>query len=314
MISTLIATFNNLIIPGTTFITQFLAAQSIGLTMVSIFLLANILCPPLTKRFIYQYCFLPFPVLIATLIGMNFLHQYSTFSELYAMVLIISLPSLLVFHYRETKKSASISLAEEKQKRDLSEKQLLESKLLLLQAQINPHFLFNTLANIDAYIEIAPQKAKLLLQHYSSFLRFSLNSTQSATATINNEVELINAYMSIQQTRFANIQFKQEVDNNLLSQTLPPLLIQPLIENALLHGLAPQGNKGLISLTIKQHQQQIIITVKDNGIGLNLHKKPNNGVALENIRSRLALYKNNAQLILSNNKSGGCNAVIRLPV
>lgn len=313
-INTLIAFFNNLIVPPSSFIEQFLAAQSIGLTIVSIILVANLLFPALLSKFRYQYYFLPFPALIATLIGLNFLHQYVTFIQLYFLVLVASLPALFVFQYRNSHKLAKLSLNAEKQKRDLSEKQLVESKLLLLQAQINPHFLFNTLANIDAYIETDPKKAKFLLQHYSDFLRFSLHNTQSSSATINSEVELINAYIHIQKTRFANIKFNQEIDNSLLSTPLAPLLIQPLIENALLHGLAPQGNKGEISLTIARHNQQLIISVKDNGIGLDTSKEPNNGVAVNNIRSRLALYKSQAKLTLTNNKSGGCSAVIYLPI
>ncbi len=314
VISTLIATFNNLIIPGTTFLTQFLAAQSIGLTIVTIFGVANILFPKMITTFKYQYYFLPFPVLIATLIGMNFLHQYSTFSELYALILIVSLPALLVFHYRYANKLASVSLQEEKQKRDISDQQLLESKLLLLQAQINPHFLFNTLANIDAYIDDSPDKAKALLQNYSVFLRHSLRTTQSSEGLIKNEVDLINAYMGIQQTRFPKIQFKQNIDKQLLHSPLPPLLIQPLIENALIHGLAPQGNQGVITLNIRQDNQQLLIEVSDNGVGLNSTNSSNNGIALNNIRSRLQLYKEQTAFKLSENELGGVNAQLNIPL
>lgn len=314
LFSTVIAAFICLLVPQAMFIEQFLTAQSIGLTMVSIFLLANILYPPLSQKFIRQYCFLPFPVLIATLIGMNFLRNYTSFLELYAMILIISLPALLVFHYRESKKSASISLKEEKQKRELSDKQLLASKLLLLQAQINPHFLFNTLANIDAYIDISPNKAKALLKNYTVFLRHSLKTTQSNEGNIKNEVDLINAYMSIQQIRFPNILFKQNIDKQLLDRPLSPLLIQPLIENALIHGLAPQGNQGEITLTIKLDNQQLLIQVSDNGVGLNSSNASNNGIALKNIKSRVQLYKEQARFMLAENSAGGVNATLSIPL
>jgi len=313
VVCTLIATFLYLIIPQVTFVNQFLSTQSIGLTMVTIFSLANILYPPLSKKFIYQYYLLPFPVLIATLIGLNFI-QGPPFLQLYTMVLIISLPVLLIFQYRESKNTAGISLKEEKQKRELSEKQLLESKLLLLQAQINPHFLFNTLANIDAYIDDSPDKAKQLLQHYTTFLRHSLSTTQSSEGIIKNEVDLINAYMSIQQTRFPNIQFKQNIDQKLLHKPLPPLLIQPLIENALIHGLAPQGNQGEISLSIKANNQQLLIQVTDNGVGLNSEKSSINGIALDNIRSRLQLYKEQTSFKLTENHSRGVNATLSIPL
>ncbi|WP_051303515.1 sensor histidine kinase [Psychromonas aquimarina] len=313
VISSLIAAFNSLLIAGTTFITQFLAAQSIGLTIVSIYGIANILYPPLMKKFIYQYYFLPFPVLIAALIGMNFLHEYSTFLQLYTLILIVSLPALLVFHYRNTNKTAAASLKEEKQKRDISEKQLLESKLLLLQAQINPHFLFNTLANIDAYIDYSPEQAKMLLQNYTNFLRQSLRTTQSMQGTLVDEINLINAYMSIQQTRFPQIQFFADIEENLLNSPVPPLLIQPLIENAIIHGLAPKGNQGLITLEIKKINQHIIINVSDNGVGLSSDKSTNNGIALENIKERLRLYQGKASFTLTQSPSGGVNAQLKLP-
>lgn len=313
LISTLVAIFNSLVISNTTFLIQFLASQSIGLTIVTIMLSANIFFP-LKGKFQYQYYLLPFPVLIATLISINFLHEQVSFGELYLVILIISLPSLLVFHYRHSTIIATASIEEEKNKRELSEKQLLESKLLLLQAQINPHFLFNTLANIDAYIDISPNDAKILLQNYTHFLRHSLKTTQSMQGSIADEVNLLNAYMRIQQTRFPKIQFEQKIDNNLLNLSIAPLLIQPLIENAIIHGLAPQGNQGVIILTIEQAEQQLLITVADNGVGLNNPKSHNMGIAINNIQSRLQLYTEKSSVSLVENNLGGVNAQLSIPL
>jgi len=314
IINTLVATLISLIIPQTDFIRQFLAAQSIGLTIVTIISITNILVPPLKENFSYQYLFLPFPALIATLIGFNFLRSYSSFSGLYLVILIVSLPALLVFHYRHSKKQATLSLQEEKQKRELSEKQLLESKLLLLQAQINPHFLFNTLANISAYIDISPDKAKDLLQHYTDFLRRSLHTTESTEGVISNEVDLITSYMAIQQMRFPDIEFRKNIDKQLLNTPLPPLLIQPLIENALLHGLAPQGNQGVIKLTISRVKEQIVIDVTDNGVGFKEGNSGCNGVAVKNIKSRLQIYKAQSCLQLAENRTGGVHAQLNIPL
>lgn len=314
IINTLIAIFISVIVTDSTFITQFLAAQSIGLTIVSIYGIANLLYPKLKSSFKYQYYLLPFPVLIASLIGINFIHQHVDIFELYLLALIVSLPALLVFQFINSKKQANIHLQEEKQKRDLSEKQLLESKLLLLQAQINPHFLFNTLANIDAYIDDSPDQAKSLLQNYSTFLRCSLHTTQSAQGLIKTEVDLINAYMHIQQTRFPNIQFNQEISPDLLNTPIPPLLIQPVIENALIHGLAPQGNQGIINLSIMKKLNNLCIKVSDDGVGINNEKENNNGIALKNIESRIQLYNHKSTFKLAKNTSGGVDAEIIIPL
>jgi sensor histidine kinase YesM len=323
-LNTLIAIFISLIITESSFIEQFLAAQSIGLTIVAIIQIANILFPILVLKFKYQYFFMPFPALIATLIGHNFLGKYTTFIELYCLVFIITLPALFVFQYRNSDKLAKLSLQQEKQKRTQSEQALLESKLLLLQAQINPHFLFNTLANIDAYIDDFPDKAKKLLSDYTQFLRHSLKTTQQNTGLLGDEVALIDAYMAIQQTRFPNVKFSKEIELSLLQHPLPPLLIQPLIENALIHGLAPQGNKGLITLRIKQQNEQLIIEVKDDGVGIDINidididnsksrNKQSNGVALKNIQSRLQLANKEAHLVIQANTKGGTNATITQP-
>lgn len=315
LINTLIALFNSLIISNTSFLEQFLAAQSIGLTIVTIILIANILFPILVEKFRYQYFFMPFPVLIATLIGLNFLEQYTTFIELYSLIFIITLPALFVFQYRNSDKLAKLTLQQEKIKRNQSEKALLESKLLLLQTQINPHFLFNTLANIDAYIDDFPDKAKQLLNDYTQFLRHSLKTTQQKSGLLRDEVALIDAYMAIQQTRFPNILFLKEIDEQLLQTPLPPLIMQPLIENALIHGLAPQGNKGCIELHIQQKNEKILITVRDDGVGFSLDNKHNkgNGIALKNIQSRLQLANRKTVFLIKKNVQGGTDVCIQLP-
>ena len=315
-INTLIAIFNSLIISSSSFLEQFLAAQSIGLTIVTIIHIANVLFPILVLKFKYQYYFMPFPVLIATLIGHNFISQYTSLLELYGLIFIITLPALFVFQYRNSDKQAKLSLQQEKHKRQQSEQALLESKLLLLQAQINPHFLFNTLANIDAYIDDFPDKAKQLLADYTQFLRHSLKTTQQKSGLLSDEVALIDAYMAIQKTRFPKVNFSKDIEQTLLTMSLPPLLIQPLIENALIHGLAPQGNQGNIELSIKKQNNQLTITVKDNGIGLDKsHKKDkhSNGVALKNIQSRLQLANKSANLSIQVNPKGGTDAIITLP-
>ncbi len=158
------------------------------------------------------------------------------------------------------------------------------------------------MANIKQYITSDPKKAEHLLTDYTFFLRQSLPSTQTTKGTIANELTLINAYIAVQQTRFPYIRFIEKTDEKLKDISLPPLLIQPLIENAIAHGLAPQGHQGLITLTIKQTLEKLIIEVADSGVGfaevsaevhaeVSVEEKPEQeSIALKNIQARLTLH------------------------
>ena len=290
LINCLIVVFITLLNGKVDFVTQFFASQSIGLTIVTIIQTAKVLYPTFKKDFIKLYYFLPVPVLPASFIGINFLHEQTTLLELTVLVAIITLPVMLLFQYRDTKIESRKEIAFEQHKNSESYKALQANKLLLLQAQINPHFLFNTLENIKQYIISDPSKAQHLLTDYTFFLRQSLPSTETSEGTINSELALINAYIAIQQTRFPYIRYIENVDEILKDQPLPPLLIQPLIENAIVHGLAPHGHQGLIKLTIKNDLGSLIIEISDNGIGFDENKASTTSIALKNIKSRLQIY------------------------
>lgn len=290
LINCLIVVFITLLNDKVDFVTQFFASQSIGLTIVTIIQTAKVLYPPFKKDYVKLYYFLPVPVLPASFIGINFLHEQTTLLELTVMVAIITLPVMLVFQYRDTKINARKEIAFEQHKNSESYKALQANKLLLLQAQINPHFLFNTLENIKQYITSCPEKAQHLLTDYTFFLRQSLPSTVTSEGTISSELALINAYIAIQQTRFPHIRYIEHVDEKLHQHALPPLLIQPLVENAIVHGLAPHGHQGLIELSISSDLGNLIIEISDNGIGFDDTKVSTDSVALKNIKARLQIY------------------------
>ncbi|MCP5077358.1 MAG: hypothetical protein GY951_04795, partial [Psychromonas sp.] len=260
------------------------------LTIVTIIQTAKVLYPPFKEEFFKLCCFLPLPVLSASFIGINFLHELTTLAELTLIVAIITMPVALLFQYRDSKIRTRKAIAYEQQKNSESYKALQANKLLLLQAQINPHFLFNTLENIKQYITSDPEKAQHLLMDYTFFLRQSLPTTETSQGTINSELELINAYIAIQQTRFPYIRYIEQVNEQIKVQPLPPLLIQPLIENSIVHGLAPHGHQGLIELTIKSELGNLIIEVDDNGIGFDEKMASDKSIALKNIKSRLEIY------------------------
>jgi two-component system, sensor histidine kinase YesM len=148
---------------------------------------------------------------------------------------------------------------------------LRESELALLQSQINPHFLFNTLNIISSLsqLENAPQTEKVI-SNLSNLLRCSLKN-QNELVKIEREVEIIRSYMSIQQVRFGNkIVYKEAVDPSLLQDVIPSMLLQPLVENAVKHGLEPISRTGIIELQIRNvDEEHFEISIRDNGVGIS---------------------------------------------
>jgi signal transduction histidine kinase len=160
------------------------------------------------------------------------------------------------------------------------------ARLALLQAQIEPHFLFNTLANIHSLIAEDPDTASLVLEELNAYLRTSLRRTRQPTGTIGEEVELIETLLGIAAARLGRrLDYTVSVPEELRSYQLPPLLLQPLVENALRHGIEPAIEGGAIQVNARKVGNSLELTVTDTGVGLNDEAPP--GVGLANIRARL---------------------------
>ncbi|GAB2896967.1 sensor histidine kinase [Microbulbifer echini] len=191
----------------------------------------------------------------------------------------------------------------------------------MLQSQIEPHFLFNTLANLKMLIRHDPQKAELLLDNFSDLLRFSLNKSRSDHVSLKDEFSSLESYLAIQQIRLGErLQYRIEIAKEInLTSVVPPLLVQPLVENAIFHGIEPSSKCGLVFLKVAREEGQWVIEVEDNGIGLQSDtNRPklgtHNGLALKSIKERLAaLYQGKGKLQISNNKLGGVTARLEFP-
>lgn len=205
-------------------------------------------------------------------------------------------------------------LQKESLKRTDQEKRLIETELKLLQAQIEPHFLFNTLSNIMSLIDSDHDKAKKMLASLTGYLRGNLKRSREAVTTLGDEVDLIDNYLSIQKIRMDDrLNYEFIVDSSLRSQSLPPLLIQPLVENAILHGLETKPNGGNVVITVKHDRGLLTIEVLDNGLGFS--ELSRQGVGLKNVRERLqALYGEQAKLDLRQPVDGGVCATVSLPM
>ncbi|KXF80482.1 sensor histidine kinase [Enterovibrio coralii] len=187
------------------------------------------------------------------------------------------------------------------------EKALINSQLRNLQGQMEPHFLFNTLANIQILIDTDKDKAKKLLVKITDLLRASLKQQRKDKITLSEEIKLLDSYLAIQQIRLSErMEYSIVLDDNVSPQAfIPPFLIQPAVENAVVHGIEPSVKGGHIQIKFSIVDNQLFIEVSDNGIGFNEASK-GNGLSMKNVRERLnALFDGNGKLELIMQEGGG---------
>ena len=188
-----------------------------------------------------------------------------------------------------------------------SEKQLVQAQMRMLQAQIEPHFLFNTLANIQTLIPRAPDKASLMLDNFIAYLRQSLTASRAQEGTVKQEVDLLRNYLELLKIRMGDrLQFEFDIEQDLQGASLPPMLLQPIVENAIKHGLEPKVEGGRVRVTARRSGEAMVLTVADNGLGFSDHADSSGaGVGLANLRARLAvLYDGQATLTVADAAPG----------
>lgn len=197
--------------------------------------------------------------------------------------------------------------------------QMTEAQLRLLQAQIEPHFLFNTLANVQGLIDYEPALAKRMLDAFTDYLRASLLQMRAEDVSLGEELDLVQSYLTVMQCRMgARLRWQLDIPAELRTARIPPLLLQPLIENAIHHGLEPQIDGGQLCLRARMDGTGLCLEIDDDGIGLaaaqQRHRR-GSGVALKNIRERLrATYGPGASLQLQARTDGhGTQVRLNLP-
>jgi Histidine kinase len=202
-------------------------------------------------------------------------------------------------------------------KQEQVQARITESQLRLLQGQIEPHFLFNTLANVQSLIDFDPERAKLMLERFTDYLRASLGQLRGESSTLAQEFGMLEAYLGLMQLRMGErLQVRLDLAEELTGFELPPLLVQPLVENAIHHGLEPKVGGGEITVSARREAGQLCIAVADDGQGMNApRRRGGNGLALDNIRARLAArWGPAATLELLPREGGGTLASIHIPL
>jgi len=207
------------------------------------------------------------------------------------------------FWYRYIAGKTRLARAEAQSERERAkavelQRQALDAQLRSLQAQIEPHFLFNTLANVVSLIDTAPDKARLMLERLIELLRASLAASRSERTTLGQETALIAAYLDILRIRMGErLSYSIDVPAELLNVSIPPLSLQPLVENSIKHGLEPKLEGGSVRLSARATDGALQLDVEDDGLGFS--PRAGSGVGLTNLRERMtSLYGAKARLVV----------------
>jgi hypothetical protein len=204
----------------------------------------------------------------------------------------------------------------ERGRTEMVERQVAEARLRLLQAQIEPHFLFNTLANLHALIAADPRRAQAMLDHLNGYLRAALAAARKERNSLGDEFALLRAYIEILAIRMdRRLRYRLELPEALAAIELPPMLLQPLVENAIKHGLEPKIEGGEVTVSASAANGSLRLRVTDDGLGLGGAATAGTGAGIVQLRERLAaVYGPAAALEIAANPAGGVTAALSLPV
>ena len=267
------------------------------------------------------WLFIGFSMVVMTAAGMLLVPQLGILLVLTSIVVKVSYKQQI---QAEAKATAATYLAEAEQLKS----QLMEAKMATMQAQVEPHFLFNTLASIDHLIENDPPRASLMQKSLIALLRATLPSIRESSVNslrhLGQELAVIRPYLDIQKMRMEDrLQIQWDIPDGLQSAEMPSMMMLSLVENAFKHGLEPQAEGGTLTLRVEVIHGKLVVTVKDTGVGYfptdpqNEPHKAFGGFGLKNIRERLKLiYGDQAHFqirALEVYEGSGTLAIISLP-
>ncbi|HJW57165.1 MAG TPA: histidine kinase [Burkholderiaceae bacterium] len=234
------------------------------------------------------------------------------------VAVMVSVVLLFLFQLREREMRGKERLAAERSRALEAESRALQAQLRMLQAQIEPHFLYNTLANAVGLIQPAPERARLLLERLIDYLRATLAASRDTGLPLQREIDAITAYLELMKLRMGErLRYRIEMADAVARVPLPPMLLQPVVENAISHGLEPHIAGGEIVLSADIEHRHLRIVISDTGVGLraNVAGKVGGGVGLSNLRERIAaLYGDDGSLHIATNAAGGVSVTLRLPL
>jgi sensor histidine kinase YesM len=230
---------------------------------------------------------------------------------IYALIATVSMVRAYTVYMREREQQARNRAAS-------LERELVQARLHSLRAQLQPHFLFNALNTISELTESNPRVARRLMEQLGDLLRASLTHTETAMVALGKELTFLDNYLAIETARFdGRIAVAVDADDNALELPVPSFLLQPLVENAFRHGVAPRLAGGHIDVTATRESDVLLLRVRDDGLGLTpgWHIDRDSGVGLSNLRSRLEqLYSRTDLLHVRPGNPRGVDVEVRIPI
>jgi len=224
-----------------------------------------------------------------------------------ALLIVIAIHALLYYQNFRASELAQSSL----------KTQLAEAQLKALKMQVHPHFLFNTLHSISSLVLEDPPKANSMIARLGDFLRLTLENSEQQLVTLKEETEFLRCYLDIEQVRFGDrLTISFELEPQTLSAQVPHLILQPVVENAVQHAIAPRATRGHINIEAKRLNSLLRVVVSDNGPGItsNAISPTKKCVGLTNVRNRLQqVYGPDFRFELTNGKNGGLTVVMEIP-
>jgi len=246
---------------------------------------------------------------VDSLVGVIASPQRALGTLLFALV-----PAIGITYYFYSRERIAASRAEAQ----ASQRLAAETQLRLLESQLEPHMLFNTLANLRVLIALDPPRAQAMLDQLISFLRATLAASRAGQHALSAEFSRLADYLALMQVRMGSrLQTRLELPDALANVAVPPLLLQPLVENAIKHGLEPKVEGGRIVVEARQAGDDLVLQVRDTGLGLGATDRGGTSFGLAQVRERLAtLYGARASLRLepADDPEGGALAVVTLPL
>jgi hypothetical protein len=236
------------------------------------------------------------------------------------IVLFAYLAAAKIVVRRVAQADAKVRSAEDVASREAMERQLVQARLQVLQAQVEPHFLFNTLAAVDYLIETDPPRASQMQKQLITYLRGALPQMRQESSTLGRELRLVRSYLDLIKMRIEErLEIEVLVPPELEAADFPPMMLQSLVENAVKHGIEPKPEGGKISVSARQQRGMLWVEVRDTGVGVIdteqlVEPKPGTGIGLQNIRERLAmLYPGKGRLTLVSDEGESTAVTIGVP-
>lgn len=281
-------------------------AVAIHILAAALFSLVHLGCMLLVRSALWPSAGKPQTIAWTTFAQRQYLTQLDWLLMTYTAIIGVS----YALDYRREAQARALNAA-------TLETRLVEARLKTLQAELHPHFLFNTLHAISTLVHTNPESADRMISRLSDLLRLTFDGSGAPSVSLQEELEFLQKYLEIEQIRFQDrLSVLYDVDSETLDAEVPRLILQPLVENAIKHGVSPRVGRGLIQISARIRDSALWIEVRDNGVGLTgqTRSRLHSGVGLSNTRARLECLYGSAHRLEFAESAEGLAVQMQIPL